>query len=83
MDTTRREIVYALQLAAYREPPTWYVTWNVWDSNDRYKGNYGMEFQSQDREGALLKCVAHWVKLDKRNEKRRQKKCNATATTTA
>lgn len=85
MAETRREIDTVFNTSSWdsHKEPTWYVSWRVWGTNGKDVGVGGKHFQSQDREGAILKCVAYWTKLDKRNEKRRKKKCNATATTTA
>lgn len=58
------------------DPPHWQVEYQVWDHAGKNLGSWTKVFEAQDEEGAKLKCVAHWQKLDKRIEKRRTKDAN-------
>lgn len=55
------------------DPPRWQVEYQVWDLSGKNLGSWTKVFEAQDEEGAKLKCVAHWTKLDKRIEKRNTK----------
>lgn len=76
-DSRRITEVYEKKSPLYRtsyDPPKWYVKYQSWDLNGMNKGEWGLIIESQDREGAMLKMLAHWRKLDARKARRRKQK---------